>query len=177
MAITSLKRHKKIVHHMQIGKQIECPDCGKLFQTKDRLLQHLHSHALNPTGNHALSCTDSQECKYKTNLKAYMKDHKRKMHKTDERPGLWMCFVGACQQKPRSFLNHHQHKKHQQDHENVKCPECNEVFSAKRNMKRHLKRKHKAVESNTTENSNESNNDENLNPDDVDIDNVPFEIC
>ena len=79
--------------------------------------------------------------------------------------------------KPRSFLNHHQHKKHQQDHENVKCPECNEVFSAKRNMNRHLKRKHKAVESNTTENSNESNNDENLNPDDVDIDNVPFEIC
>ena len=74
-----------------------------------------------------------------------------------------MCFVGACKQKPRSFLNHHQHKKHQQDHENVKCPECNEVFSAKRNMNRHSKRKHKAVESNTTENSNESNNDENLN--------------
>ena len=44
-------------------------------------------------------------------------------------------------------------------------------------MKRHLKRKHKAVESNTTGNSNESNNDENLNPDDVDIDNIPFEIC
>ena len=63
------------------------------------------------------------------------------------------------------------------NHENVKCPECNEVFSAKRNMKRHLKREHKAVESNTTENSNESNNEENLNPDDVDIDNVPFEIC
>ena len=87
------------------------------------------------------------------------------------------CALLVHVKKPRSFLNHHQHKKHQQDHENVKCPECNEVFSAKRNMKRHLKRKHKAVEYNTTGNSNESNNDENLNPDDVDIDNVPFEIC
>ena len=41
-------------------------------------------------------------------------------------------------------------------------------------MKRHLSRKHKAVEANITRNSN---NDENFNPDDVDIDNVPFEIC
>lgn len=177
MAITSLKRHKKIVHQMKIGKQIECPDCGKLFQSKDRLLQHLHSHALNPAGNHAFSCSYSADCKYKTNSKAYLNDHRRRMHKSDEGTGLWMCFVGSCREKPRSFLNNHQRLKHQQDHENVKCLECNQVFSAKRNMKRHVKRKHKAVEANVTRNSNESKHDENFNPEDVDIENVPFEIC
>ena len=131
---------------MKIGKQIECPDCGKLFQSKDRLLQHLHSHALNPAGNHAFSCSYSADCKYKTNSKAYLNDHRRRMHKSDEGTGLWMCFVGSCREKPRSFLNNHQRLKHQQDHENVKCLECNQVFSAKRNMKRHVKRKHKAFD-------------------------------
>ena len=176
MAVTSLKRHKKIVHQLKIGKQIECPDCGKLFQSKERLLQHLHSHALDPAQNHAHSCAKSVECKYKTNSRAYMNDHNRRMHNASAIPGQWMCFVGACQEKPRSFLNHHQHEKHQQDHANVNCPECNQLFSAKRNLKRHIRTKHKTVEANISRNSNESNPDENLNPDDIDIHNVPFQM-
>ena len=70
------------------------------------------------------------------------------MHTASARPGQWMCFVGACQEKPRSFLNHHQQEKHQQDHANVNCPECNQLFSAKRNLKRHVRIKHKTVEAN-----------------------------
>ena len=165
MAITSLKRHKKIVHQSRIGKQIQCPDCGKLLQSKDRLLQHLNSHALGPTENHALSCAESEDCKYKTNSRAYMKDHKRRIHTASARPGIWMCFADSCKDKPRSFLNHHQQEKHQQDHANVKCPECSQLFSAKRNMNKHVKRKHKLVEANVSRNSNESNPDENFNPD------------
>ena len=176
MAITSLKRHKKIVHKMKIGKQIECPDCGKLFASKDRLLHHLHSHTLGPAEN-VLSCAESAECKYKTSSRAYMNDHKRRIHKASARPGQWMCFAGACKEKPRSFLNYHQHKQHQQDHANVNCPECNQLFSAKRNLNRHVKKKHNTVEANISRNSNKSNPDENFNPDTVDIDNVEFLIC
>ena len=118
------------------------------------------------------SCDD---CKYKTNSKAYMKDHVRRMHKASARLGVWMCMAGGCKEKPKSFLNNHQQEKHQQDHANVKCPECGQLFSAVRNMKRHIKTKHKAVESNNiSRNSNESVRDENFNPD---INDVAFEIC
>ena len=177
MAVTSLKRHKKIVHQLKIGKQIECADCGKLFQSKERLIQHLRLHALDAEENNLLSCTESAECKYKTNSRAYMSDHRRRIHKASARPGQWMCFVGSCQEKPRSFLNHHQHKKHQQDHANVNCPECNQLFSAKRNLRRHVNRKHKAVEANISRNSNESNPDDNFNPETIDIHSVPFQMC
>ena len=102
----------------------------------------------------SFSCDD---CKYKTNSKAYMKDHVRRMHIASARLGVWMCMAGGCKEKPKSFLNNHQQEKHQQDHANVKCPECGQLFSAVRNMKRHIKTKHKAVESNNiSRNSNES---------------------
>ena len=48
----------------------------------------------------------------------------------------------------------------------IKCPECGKSFAAKRNMKRHMKSKHKAVEaSNISRNSNEYISDDNYNPD------------
>ena len=121
MAVTSLKRHRNTVHKENIGKQILCPDCGKHFQSKSRLIAE-DAHEI-------LSCTDSADCKYKTTSKAYLRDHKRRMHIASAIPGQWMCFVEA----PRYFLNHHQHQKHQQDHANVKCPECNKSFAADRN--------------------------------------------
>ena len=87
MAVTSLKRHKKIVHQLKIGKQIECADCGKLFQSKERLIQHLRVHALDAEENDLLSCTESAECKYKTNSRAYMSDHRRRIHQQDQANG------------------------------------------------------------------------------------------
>ena len=171
MAVTSLRRHKMTVHMQKIGKQIKCVECGKIFQSKDRLVQHARSHRLEDEEQY-FSCDD---CKYKTNSKAYMKDHVRRMHKASARLGVWMCMAGGCKEKPKSFLNNHQQEKHQQDHANVKCPECGQLFSAVRNMKRHIKTKHKAVESNNiSRNSNESVRDENFNPD---INDVAFEIC
>ena len=48
LAVSSLQRHKKIVHKLNIGKQIQCPECEKLFQSKDRLIMHLaKSHGLS----------------------------------------------------------------------------------------------------------------------------------
>ena len=159
------------VHMQKIGKQIKCVECGKIFQSKDRLVQHARSHRLEDEEQY-FSCDD---CKYKTNSKAYMKDHVRRMHKASARLGVWMCMAGGCKEKPKSFLNNHQQEKHQQDHANVKCPECGQLFSAVRNMKRHIKTKHKAVESNNiSRNSNESVRDGNYNPD---INDVAFEIC
>ena len=154
IAATSIPRHMKTVHGAQIGKQIKCDECGKCLQTKDRLLQHQKSHSLNPADKD-YSC---DHCKYKTDFKAYLDHHKKRIHMSQ--PGLWMCMTGTCRGKPSSFINHHQLKKHQQ----IECPECKKSFGAKRNMKRHVKNVHKG-HNDTSRNSNGSNVDGNLNTD------------
>ena len=125
------------------------------------------SHALSTPDYTMFSCA---ECNYKSNSKAYLSFHKKRMHTA--RPGLWMCMAGACKEKPRSFLNQHQHQKHQQDHANVNCSVCNKSFSAKRNLKRHMKTVHRAVD--VSRNSNNSNPDNNLNEQDKIINNATF---
>ena len=74
----------------------------------------------------------------------------------------------------RIISNQHQHQKHQQDHANVNCSVCNKSFSAKRNLKRHMKTVHKAVEMDVSRNSNNSNPDNNLNEQDEIINNATF---
>ena len=111
-------------------------------------------HSLNPADKD-YSC---DHCKYKTDFKAYLDHHKKRIHMSQ--PGLWMCMTGTCRGKPSSFINHHQLKKHQQ----IECPECKKSFGAKRNMKRHIKNVHKG-HNDTSRNSNGSNVDGNLNTD------------
>ena len=160
---------KKTVHREKIGKQIQCNLCGKILQTKDRLIQHEKSHQLNSEEEQTYSC---DTCK--TNSKAYHYDHIKRMHKAQ--PGLWMCMSGMCKENPKSFINHQQMTKHQKIHENVSCPECNKSFGARRNM-RHIKNVYKARKINeTSRNSNGSHTDKNLNDDPIDIDNVPFHL-
>ena len=159
MAATSIPRHMKTVHGALIGKQIKCDECGKCCQTKDRLLQHQKIHRLNPAAEECYSC---DLCKYTTNFKPYLNNHKTRVHK--RQPGLWICMTGTCKENHRSFINHQQMMKHTLIHEGVECPECKKNFGAKRNMKRHLKNVHRA-QNDLSRNSNGSNTEENLNAD------------
>ena len=172
LAVTLLHRHMKTVHAEKIGKQIQCNQCGKILQTKDRLIQHEKSHRMNLEEQQTYSC---DICKYMTNCKAYFNDHKKRMHKAQA--GLWMCMSGTCKENPKSFINHQQMKKHQQIHANVSCPDSNKCFGARRNMQRHIRNVHKAKNVHeTSRNSNGSHTDGNLNDDPIDINNVEFDI-
>ena len=124
MAVTSLKRHMTTVHRMKMRKQIECQASGKLFQSKDRLDQHSKTHRLE-RGGQPFSCP---KCNYKMGSKYYLTDHARRMHTAGT--GLSMCMVDCCKEKPKTFLNHHQFKQHQQEHAKVTCLEldCNKLF-------------------------------------------------
>ena len=84
------------------------------------------------------SCT---ECKYETDTKYYLQNHKRTMHVAKE--GLWICAKGKCAENPRSFINNHLLKKHQDCHEEIKCEKCDKKITAKRNFRRHIKTVHK----------------------------------
>ena len=133
---------KDFVDDVKLGLHqynVHTVQCGKILQTKDRLIQHEKSHRLNAEELQTYSC---DICKYKTNSKAYFNDHNKRMHKAQ--PGLWMCMSGTYKENPKSFINHQQMTKHQKIHENVSCPECNKSFVARRNMKRHMKNVHKA---------------------------------
>ena len=96
-------------------------------------------------------------------------------HQQDQANGC--ALLVHAKKNPDLFSTTTSTKKHQQDHANVNCPECNQLFSAKRNLNRHVKKRHNTVEANISRNSNKSNPDENFNPDAVDIDNVEFLIC
>ena len=95
LAVTSLHRHMKTVHKEKIGKQIQCNQCGKILQTKDRLIQHEKSHRLNSEEQKTYSC---YICKYKMNSKAYFNDHNKRMHKAQR--GLLMCIMQIFYKSP-----------------------------------------------------------------------------
>ena len=78
---------------------------------------------------------------YRTIVKEYLVNHIRLMHKTDE-TGMFMCTLGKCATKPKSFPNQERLQKHKTTHVDVSCDECDKRFSAKRNLRRHVKKKH-----------------------------------
>ena len=77
---------KDFVDDVKLGLHqynVHCTQCGKILQTKDRLIQHEKSHRLNSEEQKTYSC---YICKYKMNSKAYFNDHNKRMHKAQ--PGL-----------------------------------------------------------------------------------------
>ena len=82
-----------------------------------------------------------EECPYRTILKEYLLDHVRLMHKTDE-CRMFLCTLGKCANKPKSFPNNQRLEKHKTTHADVKCDHCDKRFTAKRNLRRHIKKKH-----------------------------------
>ena len=53
-------------------------------------------HSLNPADKD-YSC---DHCKYKTDFKAYLDHHKKRIHMSQ--PGLWMCMTGTCRGNHKS---------------------------------------------------------------------------
>ena len=56
--------------------------------------------------------------------------------------GQYICISGKCSKKPISFPNQPRLDKHKTCHASEKCEECGKIFGAKRNLKRHKKKKH-----------------------------------
>ena len=127
LAAASLKRHKRTVHgDRSSGKQWVCRTCNKSLQTKSRLIQHERSHTHTAMKDNVFSC---EECQYSTNDKDYFADHTRRMHKAKE--GMWMCMVGTCKNRPKSFINNKLLATHRKNHENVSCTQCEKSFGGK----------------------------------------------
>ena len=136
---TSYKRHKKTIHNdNSLGKQWKCNQCQKNLQSKSRLAQHEKSHRsteLDQGGN--FSCN---ECKFVTENRNYLRDHKRRMHLIQD--GIWLCVKGKCELQPKSFTNSYKLQKHQGIHADVLCEKCEKPFGTKRSLQRHIKAKH-----------------------------------
>ena len=159
LAFTSVSRHMKTVHAEKIGKIWGCVECGKILQDEKRLTQHQTIH--NPQSENP-SFFYCQDCNYKTKCKDYLVDHRRLMHNQTGN-GQYICISGKCSKKPISFPNQSRLDKHKICHASEKCEECGKIFGAKRNLKRHKKKKHQKEHADLSVNSNHSDGDRNGN--------------
>ena len=125
LVATSIIRHKRTVHGEKGGKQYICKTCNKSLQTQARLIHHEKCHS-GERPEKEFAC---EECKYTTMSKAYLKDHIRRMHVV--RGVGWMCVEGACEKKPKTFMNNRLLLQHKKDHENLPCHECNKTFPSR----------------------------------------------
>ena len=159
LAFTSVSRHMKTVHQEKIGKLWGCVECGKILQNEKRLTQHQTLH--NPQSENP-SLFYCQDCNYKTKSKDYLVDHRRLMHNQTGN-GQYICIAGKCSTKPSSFPNQPRLDKHKTNHASEKCTECGKIFGAKRNLRRHEKKKHQKDQVDLSVNSNHSEGDANEN--------------
>ena len=147
LVATSIIRHKRTVHGEKGGKQYICKTCNKSLQTQARLIHHEKCHS-GERPEKEFAC---EECKYTTMSKAYLKDHIRRMHVV--RGVGWMCVEGACEKKPKTFVNNRLLLQHKKNLENLPCQECNKTFPSRRNLNRHRKRVHRQEQQNSDEDS------------------------
>ena len=66
-------------------------------------------------------------------------------------------------EKPISFPNQPRLDRHKTCHASEKCEECGKIFGAKRNLRRHEKKKHEKEQVDLSVNSNHSDGDRNGN--------------
>ena len=95
-------------------------------------------HQENQISNQQFHC---EECPYRTIVKGYLVDHVRLRNKRDE-TGMFVCILGKVTDKAQSFSKQHRMEKHKTTHVNVKCNDWEKSFSAKRNLRRHIRKKH-----------------------------------
>ena len=75
------------------------------------------------------------------NDKGLLKNHIRRMLVV--RGVGWMCVEGACEKKPKTFVNNRLLLQHKKDHQNLPCQICSKTFTSKRSLNRHRKQVHK----------------------------------
>ena len=63
-----------------------------------------------------------------------------------------MCVEGACEKKPKTFVNSRLLLQHKKDHQNLPC-QSSKTFTSKRSLNRHRKQVHKPEQQNTDEDS------------------------
>ena len=54
-----------------------------------------------------------------------------------------MCVEGACEKKPKTFVNNRLLLQHKKDHQNLACQICSKTFTLKRSLNRHRQQVHK----------------------------------
>ena len=140
-------RHRRTVHGEKGGKQFICKTCNKSLQTRARLFHHEKNHS-GEKPEKEFAC---EECQFTTMTKAYLKDHIRRMHVV--RGVGWMCVEGACEKKPKTFVNNRLLLQHKKDHQNLPCQICSKTFTSERSLNRHRKQVHKPEQQNTDEDS------------------------
>ena len=64
-----------------------------------------------------------------------------------------MCVEGACEKKPKTFVNNRLLLQHKKDHQNLACQICSKTFTSKRSLNRHRKQVHKPEQQNADEDS------------------------
>ena len=101
------------------------------------MAQHEKCHRSTESDQGGNSCN---ECKYVTNNRNYLTDHKRRMHLIQD--GIWLCVKGKCELQPKSSTNSYKSKKHQGIHADVLCEKREKPFGKKRSLQRHIKAKH-----------------------------------
>ena len=104
-----------------------CGECSTEVIGKMALKNHKRKHKMPAVKNlekkhKAKKEFACEECHYTTMTKAYLKDHIRRMHVA--RGVGWMCVEGACEKKPKTFVNNMLLLQHKKDHQNLPCQIC-----------------------------------------------------
>lgn len=153
--LSNLQGHLKIHTH---GKSFKCPICKKEFALARNLTIHLRMHS----GEKPYECPICKKCfARKENRKTHMKSHAghrpfmcpqcgkmfaRKSHvkghiQSHFRDSVRRCETCHSQFPDTNSLWEHMRKSHNLAIEAV-CHICNEIFTLKKNFRRHLKKMH-----------------------------------
>ncbi|TRY67789.1 hypothetical protein TCAL_05146 [Tigriopus californicus] len=125
-------------------KPVVCPDCGKVFSSMASMRVHVKKfHSTDVPVCHKCGFVATDPRKLKNHLRA---KHKEEIELSDQNDndddGPALCPYCACTLANASGLKRHL----KENHETVKCPECDEEFPKVRQLQAHRVRVHQHAE-------------------------------